>query len=386
MNGAYNLIFHLKWYDILDIVLVTSMVVWLYSWVKGTRAFRVLLGLGLVMLVYSWARSWGLLMTEWALQGLGQALIVFVIIIFAPEIRQVLERLNPMRIWNRPEESDSTDFDYVDEIVTALSILSKQNIGAIIVLERSDRLGELVSPGIALEGQVQSSILLSLFQPKSPTHDGAVWVRNGIIHQVGVFLPISERNHPSFYGSRHRAALGISEISDALVLVVSEERGTVSLVEGGQLRGVSDLEKLASELRSKTDVSLPFQKPTWRSVFLKDWKVKLMTFMLVTSIWITLAAKQVIKEVYSVPLEIYNLPSQYQLQFQPPRFAQVTVSGTRLALARLDPSLLLVQVSLSEVASGAQLVPINMSRIPTPPDVTVTSVNPPFLNLQVERK
>lgn len=384
MRELVYLFSQLRWYDILDILLVTSMVVWLYSWVRGTRAFRVLLGLGLLIVIYVWAQSWGLVLTQFALQGLGQALLIFVIVIFAPEIRQVLERLNPMRIWNRPEQE--RPHDYVDEVVGGVQVLAAQSIGALLVFEREDPLRELVRHGIPLDGEIQKDILVSIFQPRSPTHDGAVWIRDGRIHQVGVFLPISQRDLPSYFGSRHRAAVGITEVSDALVVVVSEERGRISVAEEGTLQELEDFGSLSPELRQKLRPGLTLERPTWKGLFLREWRVKLISLLLITGFWFALAGRQQVEEIYSVPVETYNLPADLRLVGNPASMATVRVSGTRLALARLDPAVLKVRVDLSRVSPGTNIVPIDPGRIMAPVDVTVASVDPPFLNVEAEKR
>ncbi|HLV00912.1 MAG TPA: diadenylate cyclase CdaA [Acidobacteriota bacterium] len=382
MNTFRYLIFQLNWYDLLDILLVTTIVVWLYSWVKGTRAFRVLLGLGLVIVIYLWARAWNLFLTEWVFQGVVQVLIIFVIIIFAPEIRQVLERLNPLRIWNRPTARES--LDYIDEIVSAITQMAKNHIGALIVFQRDDRLDDIVRPGIPLDGEVKQEILLSLFQPSAPTHDGAAWIKNGLIHQIGAFLPISQGDHPNFYGSRHRAALGISEVSDALVLVSSEERGRISLVEDGRLQVIDDPDGLHSILRTRLEASSQVKGPDFKDILFHEWKIKLSTFAIVTAVWFAMAGQQQIEQIYSVDVQLFNLPSDYTVTM-PVNSVLVTLTGTRLALARLDPDAVKVRIDLSQINEQTQSITISPDRILKPPDVFVSRVDPQVLTVEVDR-
>lgn len=383
MNTFRYLIFQLNWYDLLDILLVTTIVVWLYSWVKGTRAFRVLLGLGLVILIYLWARAWNLFLTEWVFQGVVQVLIIFVIIIFAPEIRQVLEKLNPLRIWNRPTARES--LDYIDEAVSAVTQMARSRIGALIVFERDDRLDDIVRPGVSLDGEMKQEILLSLFQPSAPTHDGAAWIKNGLIHQIGAFLPISQGDHPSFYGSRHRAALGVTEVSDALVLVSSEERGRVSLVEDGRLEVIDDPDELRSMLHARLEASSQVKGPDFKEILFHEWKIKLSTFAVVTAIWFAMAGQQQIEQIYSVDVQLFNLPTGYTVNSMPVNSVLVTLTGTRLALARLDPDAVKVRIDLSQINEQTQSITINPDRIVKPPDVFVTRVDPQVLTIEVNR-
>ncbi|MGH9339915.1 MAG: diadenylate cyclase [Acidobacteriota bacterium] len=382
MDALVDRLLQLRWYDILDIVVVTYILVWLYSWVKGTRAFRVLLGMAAVVVVYVLAQFWGLFLTVSALEWLGQALLIFVLIIFAPEIRQVLERLNPLRIWRRPEILGQY---FVDDLIKGLEHLSSHLIGALIVIERQDPIRDLVRPGIRFGSEVQREILISIFQRHSPLHDGAAWIQDGRIHEVGVFLPISKADLPIKYGSRHRAAVGITEVSDALVIAVSEERGSISLAEDGRVGEYIDLEALAAEVRRGIQPAAQIPRPTWHSIILKEWKAKLITFFFVLGVWFVLAGQQSTDQIFSVPILYQDLPDGYVLISRPAEEASVRLSGPRHSLARLDPSSLEVRIDLSGVQPGMNIMTVDPTSIYTPPEVNVTQIQPQVLQIEVER-
>jgi diadenylate cyclase len=382
MDTLLKLLGELSWYDLLDILVVTYLVVWLYSWVQGTRAFRILLGLGLLALIYFWAQYLGLFLTGKVFEWLGQATLILVIVIFASEIRQVLERLNPLKMVGHNGKRAS---DYINQAVSAVEYLARHHIGALLVFERGDRLREQLRSGISLKGEVQREILISLFQPQSPTHDGAVWIRDGSILEVAVFLPISQADLPLKYGSRHRAAVGITELSDAVVVVVSEERGEVSVAERGVLRRVEDFDSLTRELKDRLHPPPLFSRPSWKRLFYRDWKVKVVAFLLVTLVWFALAGQQSAETVVSVPVRYMNLPEGIRLSSASVSEASVRLTGPRSTLVSIKPTMMELRVDLSRVNVGRNMVPLRTDQVVAPPEVQVTQVQPQLLQIRTER-
>jgi diadenylate cyclase len=381
METITNLISQLHWYDLLDILVVTYVVAWLYSWVKGTRAFKVLLGLGLLVLVFFWAQTLGLFLTGLVFGWLWQATVIFVIIIFAPEIRQVLERLNPLRIWSQTTKELP---DYTYEIVDALEYFSQHRIGALLVFERSDSIRDHIRPGIRMGGEIHREILVSIFQHNSPTHDGAVWIRGERVEEVAVFLPISQADLPTQYGSRHRAAVGITELTDALVLVVSEERGEISVAEAGRLEKIKNIKELEQRLKEGLRPAVQPHAPTFREVFLKDWKIKLVALLLVTSTWFVLASQQAREQSFRIPVQYRDLPADASVISSSDRNVWVRLSGTRRALAAIDPGDLQLQVSVANAQPGAtQIVRLDQEHLSAPPGVAVIHFQPQFLEIEV---
>jgi len=383
METIINLLYELHWYDVLDILVVTYLLVWLYSWVKGTRAFRILLGLGLLALIYFWAQYLGLFLTGRVFEWLSQAILILVIVIFAGEIRQVLERLNPLKIIGH---NGSHASGYLDEAVSAVEYLARHRIGAILVFELGDRLRELVRSGIALNGDVQREILISIFQPQAPTHDGAVWIRDGRILEVAVFLPISQADLPLKFGSRHRAAVGITELSDAVVVVVSEERGEFSLAEHGVLQPIGDPDQLARELKDRLHPTPLISHPTWRGVFLRDWKVKLLSLFLITSVWFAFAARQPSEAVIGVSILYMNLPEGVRVASTSANRVSLRLTGPRRSVVSITPSNLLFRVDLSRVNLGNNVVPLRTDQVTVPPDVRVTEIEPQLLQIRTVRE
>lgn len=230
----------------LDILVVAWIVYRLLLLVRGTRAIQMGMGLALVFVAYELARHLGLLTLYSILDGLLASMVLIVVVIFQGDIRRALMRFGGRAWWLPGSSAKATSA--IEEVVKAATMLAQKRIGGLIVFERDAMLDEFMQRGTLLDSVASKELLYGLFIPsfENPLHDGAVIIRDGRVWQAGAFLPLT--NNPDIdqtLGSRHRAALGISEETDAVVLVVSEERGAISLVFNGNM--VRDVD--ASSLR-----------------------------------------------------------------------------------------------------------------------------------------
>jgi diadenylate cyclase len=222
--------------DALDIIVVALLVYRLLLLIRGTRAMQMVVGLGLVFLVYEVSRQFGLLTLYSLLDGLLKSIVLIVVVIFQAEIRRALMRFGG-RSWWLPGATEKAT-SAIEEVVKAATMLAQKRIGALIVFEREAALDEFIQRGTPLDSVATKELLYGLFIPsfENPLHDGAAVIRDGRVWQAGAFLPLT--SNPEIdrtLGSRHRAALGITEETDAVVLVVSEERGAISLVFNGNM-------------------------------------------------------------------------------------------------------------------------------------------------------
>lgn len=235
--------------DIVDILLVAYLIYRVLLLMRGTRAMQMGIGLVLVFLVYNFARRLGLI-TLWSiLDSLLTYLVLIIVVIFQNDIRRALMRVGS-RKWLRRGQS-ARESQVIEEVVKAASVLAQKRIGALMVFEREAALDEFIEEGTKLDASVSKELLYSIFVPsyENPMHDGAVVIRDARVWQAGVFLPLSESTKlERTLGTRHRAALGISEETDAVVVVVSEERGAVSLCFGGNIVRDLDTNMLRSAL------------------------------------------------------------------------------------------------------------------------------------------
>ncbi len=237
------------WSSLLDILLVTLLLYGLLSLLRGTRAVALLRGLLVILLLILVIPSVLKLTTlGWILDNALPALIVTIPIVFQPELRRALESLGQTGLWaRRPWNRSSAQKmrQAVDEIAAACSEMSRQRIGALIVIERTILLDEFAERAVLLDARLSRQLLVDLFFPNSPLHDGAVIIRQGRVLAAGVVLPLSEDILDSYqYGTRHRAAIGISEETDAVAVVVSEETGVISMAQRGRIVRWLDAERL----------------------------------------------------------------------------------------------------------------------------------------------
>ena len=234
-------------YDLLDILLVAVILYRLLYIVKGTKAAQMLTGLLVLLLATLVARYLNLLTLDWLLQGFWAYIVIALIIIFQPEIRRTLAKVGEtslLQAFTTAEELKS-----IEEIVRATASLANRKIGALIVLERETDLRDFIEIGIPLDARVSREILLSIFHPSSPIHDGAVIIMGNRIAAAGCFLPITlSADLRKALGTRHRAALGITEETDAVAIAVSEETGFISLAMNGKLSEQLDMTALRQAL------------------------------------------------------------------------------------------------------------------------------------------
>lgn len=234
--------------DIIDIAIIAFVVYKLFSLLRDTRAEQVLKGFILVLIFASFADIFNLNAVSWLMNQFLTVSLVFIIVVFQPELRSALERIGRGRkifIADSKKKYEKT----IDEIVMATSSLSRQKIGALIVLERKVGLNDIIESGTRLGADVSSELLINIFIPNTPLHDGAVVIAKDAIAAAACYLPLTTSNTVSKeLGTRHRAALGISEKSDCVVVVVSEETGVISLVENGEINRYFDEEGLRNRL------------------------------------------------------------------------------------------------------------------------------------------
>ncbi|MBI4032845.1 TIGR00159 family protein [Candidatus Berkelbacteria bacterium] len=239
-----------EWTTVLDVLLVALILYSVYLIIKQTRAIRILYGILLVVLLYLIGRTFNLVALNFLLQSVFTVMLVAIPVVFQPELRAALERLGRgelvATIFSRSKER--LDF-VVTELTRTLTTLVTKKVGALIVLERQTGLKDLAATGIPLDAKLSTETLLTIFTPKTPLHDGAVIVRGTRIVAAAVFLPLSSDELDVQYGTRHRAALGLSQESDAAVFVVSEETGRISIVQHGKIETIEP-SKLERRLRA----------------------------------------------------------------------------------------------------------------------------------------
>jgi diadenylate cyclase len=235
------------WVDWVDIGLLAWLMYRGFLFLRGTRAMQSLLGLAVLGIVYIIADDIGLTTLHWVLDNLFVWAVLAIVILFQEDIRRVLARAGGT-LFGRSQRA--TDAQVLEEVIRACFSLAKRRIGGLIAIERTAELAPYTEGAHLLDSRVTTELLVSIFHPSSPLHDGAIVLVGARLQSAGVFLPISlSKDVSRAYGTRHRAAIGLTEETDAICLVVSEERGTVSLVQAGDVVPVADANDLRQRLR-----------------------------------------------------------------------------------------------------------------------------------------
>jgi len=373
------LLFDLRIQDVLDVLFLSFVAYHLYSWFRGTKALKALVGLLLFGIIFTIARTWGLFLTTWVFQIFWQVLVILLIVLFQSEIRQVLEKVTPLsmlglRKHHGPEE-------WIRGFSQAVFRLAERWIGALIVVERTENVKEWVTGGQALEADPLEEVLVSVFQKESPLHDGAVLIKQGRVRQVATYLPLSpEERVPSHWGTRHRAALGLSERCDALVVAVSEERGQVALAVDGRLEVVQDSDALSRRLKESI-APLAKDKTVVKERFgeiLRDrWQVKLGTVVLVAALWLLLAGQQDFQASFKVPLQVEGLPASLILAEPVDPEIEVTVRGLRKEVSLLNEENVRATVNIDRSGPGTVSIALGREMVSLPSErVRVIGIKP----------
>jgi diadenylate cyclase len=232
---------------VIDILIVSISVYWLLLLIRGTTAMTVLRGAAIVLVgAFLLSRALDLTVVNWLLRNSVTGLVIAVAIVFQPEIRRALERLGRTGFRTVPHREEQ--MHAVDAVVRTAGRLAHQQRGALIVIERDTGLRDVIDTGIPLDAELSVELLGSIFATNTPLHDGAAVIRLDRVVAAGCTLPLSESPMPAEHGMRHRAALGITERTDALAVVVSEERGEIALASGGRMLTGLDEARLARQL------------------------------------------------------------------------------------------------------------------------------------------
>jgi len=252
----------------IDIVVVAVVFYQFYMLIKRTRAVQLVKGVMVLLILSLLAQYFELVSISWLLDKMWQMFVIAIPVVFQPELRKALEQLGRGSFFTRHPLTPGVDKleQVVEELVRCTQVLSKNRIGALIVLERKTGVQDFVETGIKIDGVVSSEFMVNIFIPNTPLHDGAVIIRGDRVAAAGCFLPLSVNpNIQNELGTRHRAALGLTEITDALVIVVSEETGAISVGIDGALTRFMDEKMLRELLLRELDVkNVSSAIPFWR--------------------------------------------------------------------------------------------------------------------------
>ena len=379
---------NLRLVDLIDIAVVAVFLYLTFLWLRRTASRAVLVTVTFVIGLYFVARSLDMYLTASLFQAGFTAIALGLILIFQEDIRRALEALTAWgtsRERTRPDSLSAT----IDTLVEAAQSLAEKRIGALLVFPGRETLDRHIHGGIPVRGAVSIPLLQSIFDPHSPGHDGAVLISGSRIDKLAVHLPLSENlAEVGTLGTRHAAALGLAERSDALVLVVSEERGTVSVASGGRLEHVISGADLKRRLMSHYELRYP--RPTereWGHWLTENTGLKFASLALACLLWGMLAFRtdKVQRTFDSVPVEFRNVPENWALDEPRQTRVRVTLSGTERAFAMLSPESLKVSLNMRNLQPGPQVISIQEDDLEVPRGISVEQIEPSRVSVTAYR-
>lgn len=224
----------IRWQDVLDILLVSFILYRTFLLIKGTRAIQLIIGFIVIFFIFYFSKKLELFTLGWILNNFVGSIILVIVVIFQNDIRRMLLALGRSPFFKKITYVEETLF--YDELANACTVMAKRKTGALIVIEREIGLEEFMEIGIKMDASVNTELIISVFQPTSPIHDGALIIREGRIRAASCILPLTLKGDlDKAFGTRHRAAIGITEVTDAVAVVVSEEKGRISYAYRGEI-------------------------------------------------------------------------------------------------------------------------------------------------------
>lgn len=361
--------------DFLDILVINIFLYYIFCWIRRRASRSAVIGIAGVVSLYITARMLNMYVTSQVFQAGLTAAMVALVIIFQEDIRMAMEQLATIGNFRQKKHLVASN-KTVDSLVDAICKLARDSIGALIVIKGKESLDRHLTGGILLNGRISVPILYSIFHPETPSHDGAVIVEGDRIEKFGVRLPLTHNlKETADTGTRHSAAVGLAERSDALVLVVSEERGTKSVVQNGHLETVTQ-EMLRSRLNQFYYNLCPPPKESHLSWFSKNAGIKIISTVFAIIIWSLMAYRvDTVNRTFTIPVEYRNVPAGLVLEDIQPQEVKITLSGPERSF-NFDNTILVASLDLGKIRSGNQSLPITGKDINIPKGLNLISISP----------
>ncbi|MCD0462765.1 diadenylate cyclase [Roseiconus lacunae] len=382
LEGIIDQIEHLRWEDLLDLVIFTVLIYGVLTWLQDRASRAVLIVSAILSSVFLLARAFDLYLTFRAFEYGAIFLLLSLVVVFQQDIRHGFEKLSTFssRLRNR---SSTAGEGWIDVVAEAVATMADDRTGALIVFPGEESLDRHLRGGVEVDAIVSLPLLLSIFHPKSPGHDGAIVIDSGRVTMLGLHLPLTkhvESLHDG--GTRHAAGLGLAEVSDATILVVSEERGTISVCHDRRIETIAS----ADVIGRINGLAIETSSHRHRR-FLHLPRLAIAIAITLLSFLILVDRSDTLQRTLIVPIEYSNLPEQSELLEPRTSFAEITLAGPRPAFDLLEPSSVSISIDLSQhprdtpasIATAHQVTGI-------PSDLAIESVNPATLFIELKAK
>jgi uncharacterized protein (TIGR00159 family) len=371
-----------RWADLLDIIVICVVLYFGLLWLRQRASRSVVAGIAIIGIVYVLANRIGMYLTSWFFQAGLTALIVALVLVFQEDIRRLFEHVASWGLAYKKRLMSASAS--IDALLESIRSMAHDRIGALVIIKGKESLERHIRGGNSLSGRISIPLILSIFHPESPGHDGAVIIEGDRIDRFGVYLPLSTNlAEVGEGGTRHTAGLGISERTDALVIIVSEERGTISIAQEGKLDHVPSAEALKERVESfyRTIFPTPAQagKTAW---FTKNLRLKSLSLVTAIALWALFAYRvAIVNRTYVVPIEYRNIPQNWVIADPKPTDARISLSGSERAF-NFDPAGLVISLDMNAIRDGTQDIVITDKSINVPSRVSISMISPKKISVR----
>lgn len=375
----------------LDILFMSVIIYSLLVWLKQTKAAFAVMGMFIFGAAYLLARQLDLSLTIIVFQGFFAIILIAVVIIFQEEIKHFLEQLASRSLIRsfRFRKFFRTPSKEIELLVNVARDFSREKTGAIIVIRGKDPVVRHIEGGVSLKGEMSEALLGSIFTPGSPGHDGAVLIADNQIAAFSCYLPLSKnlKKLPK-PGTRHAAALGLAERTDALCLVVSEEKGTISVARNGEMKIVKDPVELMSILEGfYREIAPSENEKPWSTFFSRNYREKVLAVTVTAILWFFFVHEaRTDFRTYQVPLKYENLPAHLIVDEADPAEVEVTYSGHRRSFYFVSASKITINVNMFGARPGIYKRTITRSDITTPEGLLIENIQPNQVTVHVKKE
>lgn len=382
MENILLFISTIRWQDVVDISVNSYILFRFYVLFRGTNVFQVLVGMTVLWFLQRIAISLGLIVTSWVVQGIVAVGAIIIIVVFRNEIRRVLQTKDIKSIlWGLSYKTATTPTEIITETVFQMAA---RKCGALIVFPGKEDLSGMVQGGTPWKGVITKEMIASIFWPDNPVHDGAAIVRGDQITVVGTILPLSGREDlPSHYGTRHRAALGLAEASDALVIVVSEERGDVLVAKGNRLREIKQKRTLEHNLQEHLGTAA-VDKLTVRKEGLEIAAAAMLSILFITGIWFSVSRGQDTLVSLDIPVDYINRTAGTEIVDTSATSVSLVLGGSGALVKSITPDQVSVRLDLSKALIGPNSFFITSENISLPPGIVLREVTPSEVDVLID--
>jgi uncharacterized protein (TIGR00159 family) len=371
----------IRWQSAADVVVLAAAIYLLLRWSREARALRLALSILALRVASLLTRQLNLLITSWVLDAATIVALLVLVIAFQPELRRAVMRMD---LFGRA--SPDRQRPVWAAVASAAAALAEIRCGALVVVVQEDSIAELVTGGVTLDSRVSTELLQAIFQKSSPIHDGAAVIEGDQVVRARVFLPLTQRPAPERYGTRHRAALGLTERSDAIVVAVSEERGQITVMREGRAELVATQDALLATLRTMAPAGPDRSRRPHRGPSRAEVGIGLAAVSLSVAIWsVTFLLPGRSVRVQTVPVEFDDVPPGLTVASQSADSVRVWVRASDFVFDSLNLGALVARCDLGNAHEGTNVVQLDAATVELPPGIRLEGWTPHELQVRLTR-